>query len=203
MSTLSDAKREIREVVENWAVWRDAGDWNRFATVWHDDGYMTATWFQGPAKEFIEVSRKGFESGVNILHLLGGFSTDVLGDRAIAQTKMTILQRGIVEGVEVDVSCIGRFYDFFERRDGEWRIVRRQPIYEKDFMIPVAPAKYIPLDAELLCRFPPGYRHLAYLQTRAGFDIKPGLPGLTGEAVEELYAQGAAWLGGSTSAWAN
>ncbi|WP_327181486.1 nuclear transport factor 2 family protein [Streptomyces sp. NBC_01334] len=203
MSTLSDAKREIREVVENWAVWRDAGDWNRFATVWHDDGYMTATWFQGPAKEFIEVSRKGFESGVNILHLLGGFSTDVLGDRAIAQTKMTILQRGIVEGVEVDVSCVGRFYDFFERRDGEWRIVRRQPIYEKDFMIPVAPAEYVPLDAELLHRFPQGYRHLAYLQTRAGFEIKPGLPGLTGEAVEELYAQGTAWLGGSTSAWAH
>jgi len=24
----------IRELIERWAVWRDAGDWERFATVW-------------------------------------------------------------------------------------------------------------------------------------------------------------------------
>ena len=27
----------IAEVVQNWAVWRDAGDWARFSTVWHPD----------------------------------------------------------------------------------------------------------------------------------------------------------------------
>ena len=45
---MTEDARAIKEVVENWALWRDAGDWERFATVWHDDGYMTATWFQGP-----------------------------------------------------------------------------------------------------------------------------------------------------------
>ena len=39
----------IRELIENWAVWRDAGDWDRFATVWHDDGWMMTTWFKAPA----------------------------------------------------------------------------------------------------------------------------------------------------------
>ena len=58
----------IREVVENWAVWRDAGDWERFRGVWHTDGRMMATWFQGPAERFIEVSRDGWNKGVNILH---------------------------------------------------------------------------------------------------------------------------------------
>ena len=48
-------KWAIREMVENWVLWRDAGDWDRFATVWHPDGWMTATWFQGPAQKFIEV----------------------------------------------------------------------------------------------------------------------------------------------------
>ncbi len=33
----------IHQVVENWALWRDAGDWERFRTVWHEDGWMTAT----------------------------------------------------------------------------------------------------------------------------------------------------------------
>ena len=99
---------EIRDLVENWALWRDAGDWARFRTVWHDDGVMNATWFQGGFEEFIRVSREGFDRGVRILHFLGGTALEVVGDRAIAQTKMTISQRGPVEGVECDVVCTGR-----------------------------------------------------------------------------------------------
>lgn len=194
---------EIRQVVENWVLWRDAGDWERFASVWHDDGYMSSTWFQGPADEFIAVSRKGFESGVSVLHFLGGTTVDVAGPRAIAQTKMTISQRDAVHGVDVDVVCTGRFYDFLERRDGQWKFVRRQPIYEKDRLDPVDPAATLRLDKALLASFPVGYRHLAYLQTVNGFDIKrggPGLPGLRGDVVENLYAEGWAWLDGSPTA---
>jgi hypothetical protein len=187
----------IREVVENWVVWRDAADWERFATVWHADGWMTATWFQGPATEFIEVSRKGFEAGVNILHQLGGFSCEVAGARAVAQTKMTIHQRASVEGVVCDVVCWGRFYDFFEKREGRWAIVRRQPTYEKDRLDPVDPSARLELEPQLLGSFPEGYRHLAYLQTKAGFTVKQGLPGLRGPAVEKLYQEGAAWLNGA------
>ena len=194
---MNDDALAIRQLVENWALWRDAGDWTRFATVWHDDGWMTATWFQGPATTFIQVSREGFERGVSILHFLGGFTCDVAGDRAIAQTKMMINQRATVDGVLVDVVCTGRFYDFLERRDGRWGIVRRQPIYEKDRLDPVDPAATLALDADLLARFPEGYRHLAYLQSKVGFTVKQGLPGLRGEAVQRLYAEGAAWLAGS------
>lgn len=193
-------KLQIREVVENWAVFRDSGDWARFATVWHPDGWMTATLFQGPAAEFIEVSRQGFEAGVNILHQLGGWSCEIVGSRAVSQTKMTIHQRAPVDGVLCDVVCWGRFYDFFEKREGRWAIVRRQPIYEKDRLDPVDPVARPLLDLGLLATFPEGYRHLAYLQTKAGFKVKQGLPGLRGPAVEKLYAEGAAWLAGSASA---
>src|ERR1700741_3906752 len=119
---MTEDRALIRDLVENWAIWRDAGDWERFSTVWHDDGFMMATWFQGPARDFIRVSRLGFESGVSILHFLGGTSIDLAenGGRAVAQTKMTISQRGDVHGVECDVVCTGRFYDFLEKRDGAW-----------------------------------------------------------------------------------
>jgi len=139
----------IVETVHNWALWRDAGDWERFRTVWHEDGWMTATWFQGPAEKFIEVSKAGFEKGVSILHFLGGTSVELNGERAIAQTKMTISQRASVDGVMVDVVCTGRFYDFFARRRNKWAIVRRQPIYEKDRMDPLDPAARLSLDAKL------------------------------------------------------
>jgi hypothetical protein len=186
----------IREVIENWVVWRDAGDWERFRTVWHDDGVMMATWFQGPAAEFIRVSREGFERGVSILHFLGGHSVDLAGERAISQTKMTISQRAEVHGVRVDVVCTGRFYDLMERRDGRWGVVLRQPIYEKDRMDPVDPSAKLVLDAALLAQFPEGYRHLAYLQTGIGYPVKRDMPGLKGPEVEALYARGARWLAG-------
>ncbi len=184
----------IREVVENWALWRDAGDWQRFATVWHPDARMMATWFQGPATEFIEVSRQGFDRGVRILHFLGGTSVDIAGTRAIAQTKMTISQRAEVDGLNCDVLCTGRFYDFFEQRNDSWKIVLRQPIYEKDRLDPLDPSARLELDQQLLMQFPEGYRHLAYAQTRLGFKVKRDMPQLTGPEVERLYADGAAWL---------
>ena len=198
-----DDRLAIIETVNNWALWRDAGDWERFRTVWHDDGWMTATWFQGPAEKFIEVSKAGFDKGVSILHFLGGSSVDVKGERAIAQTKMTISQRAPVDGVPVDVVCTGRFFDFFEKRKGKWAIVRRQPIYEKDRMDPLDPAAKLSLDQELLARFPEGYRHLAYLQTRIGYTIKLDLPQLKGPVVESLYVHGRAWLDGAPSAFAS
>ncbi len=187
---------EIRSLIENWAIWRDSADWERFRTVWHNDGRMMATWFQGTPDEFIKVSIEGMERGVRILHFLGGSSVEVAQSRAISQTKMTISQRATVSGVVCDVVCTGRFYDFLEKRDGRWGIVLRQPIYEKDRLDPVNPAEVPVLDSAILQSFPEGYRHLAYLQSEIGYKVKSDMPGLFGPEVERLYAQGRAWLKG-------
>ena len=196
METALLERTRIREVIENWVLWRDSGDWERFRTVWHPEARMMATWFQGSAERFIEVSREGWNKGVSILHFLGGSSIDVVATRAIAQTKMTISQRAEVDGIACDVLCTGRFYDFFEKRDERWAIVLRQPIYEKDRIDPIDPGTALKLDAALLVEFPEGYRHLAYAQTRIGFTIKRDMPMLKGAEVERLYADGASWLAG-------
>ena len=189
-------KLAIRELIENWAIWRDAGDWERFETVWHEDGVMMATWFQGPAKEFIRVTREGWAKGVSILHFLGGSSIELCGNRSVAQTKMTISQRGTVQGVLCDVVCTGRFHDFLEKRAGKWGMVLRQPIYEKDRIDPVDPAARLELDQAALAKLPSGYRHLAHIQLGIGYKVKMDMPQLTGPEVEALYARAAAWLEG-------
>lgn len=191
----------LRELIENWAIWRDAGMWERFRAVWADDGRMMATWTQGTADEFIAMNREGWAKGVSILHFLGGFTADVAGDRAVTQTKMTISQRAEVYGVLVDVVCTGRFHDFLSRTAEGWKMRLRQPIYEKDRMDPVDPAASVVLDAEVLARFPEGYRHLAYLQSAIGYPVKDDMPGLRGPRVEALYAAGAAWLAGDALEW--
>jgi hypothetical protein len=186
----------IKEVVENWAVFRDSGDWERFRSVWHEEGVMMATWFQGPFEDFIRVNKEGWDKGVSILHLLGGTSVEIAGTRAIAQTKMTISQRAPVHDLMVDVLCTGRFYDFFEKRNDRWAIVLRRLFYEKDRMDPVDPSKTIQLDPEILAQFPEGYRHLAYLQSGLGFKVKTDMPGLKGPDADALYALGKKWLAG-------
>jgi len=186
----------IRDLIENWAMWRDAGRWDDFRKLWHADGVMMATWFQGGVDDFIKVSQQGFARGARTSHFQGGMSIDLTGRRAIAQTKMQIAQRGPVEGVVCDVVCAGRFYDFLEKRRGRWGLVLRQPIYERDRMSPVDPAAKVKLDKKLLARFPEGYRHLAYLQTRNGQTVKLAMPGAIGPELEALYRRGEAWLKG-------
>ena len=193
---MDDDKRVIRELVENWAVWRDARLWDQFRTVWHADGRMMATWFQGSYEEFIKANQEGWARGVRILHFLGGSVIDIARPRAVAQTKMMISQRAPVDGVVCDVVCIGQFYDFFERRDNRWGLVLRRLAYEKDRLDPVDPSAKLALDRDLLKQFPEGYRHLAYLQTKIGYRVRTDMPGLEGPDLDALYAQGARWLEG-------
>ena len=195
---LAAERQAIREVIENWVLWRDAGDWERFATVWHDDGWMTATWFQGPARDFIAVSKQGFERGVNILHFLGGFTCDIAGDpRHLAdeddhqparrggrraggrRLHRPLLRLPREARRAAGASCAA---SRSTRRTGWIRSIRRARLT---------------LDPARLASFPEGYRHLGYLQSKVGFTVKNGLPGLRGPAVEKLYAEGAAWLAGS------
>ena len=191
-------RQAIRELVENWVIWRDSGDFVRFRSLWAEEGIMMATWTQGTADQFIQMTKDGLQRGVSILHFLGGNSAEISGNRAISQTKMTISQRARIDDHLVDVVCTGRFYDFLEKRDGKWLLVLRQPIYEKDRMdvIDPDPAKPLLLDHALLSQFPEGYKHLAYLQTRVGYTVKKDMPGLWGPEVEALYARGKSWLSG-------
>ena len=195
-------KLAIAEVVNNWAIWRDAGDWERFRTVWHADGWMTATWFQGPAEKFIEVSRAGFEKGVSILHFLGGTSVEVKGDRG--------------DRADEDDDQPARR----RRRRGRRRRVHRpllrflrearRPLGDRATPADLREGPDGPGEPERearrstrrsSARFPEGYRHLAYLQTKLGFTIKLDLPQLKGPVVEQLYAHGRAWLDGAPSAF--
>ena len=187
---------EIQRVVDDWVVFRDAGLFDRLLTLWHDDGRMMTTWSQVSAADFVRMSREGFTRGIKVHHAQGGCHVDIVGERAIAQTKVKIAQRGDIDGIACDAVCSGRFYDFFARRNGAWKIVLRHPIYEIDRIDTIEPNAPLRLDPALLAQFPEGYRHLAYLQVKLGMTVKRDMPGLIGPEVDALYAKGAAWLSG-------
>ena len=192
----------IREIVDDWTILRDARDWERWLKLYHEGGAMVTTWGgRTTPQQFAEKAETGYARGDRMLHSNGGTSVELAGDRALSQSKMRIMQVGPIEGVACEVTCIGRNYDFFERRDGRWGLVLRQPIYERDMVFVADPATTTHLQREKLERFPEGYARLAYLQDELGYAIKPDMPVLEGAELEALYAQGREWLAGGELTW--
>jgi hypothetical protein len=191
---------EIRRLIDHWVLWRDAGEWQRFATLFHSDARMYATWFQASATDFIAQTRAAFEKGSVVYHALGASSVDIVGSRAIAQTKMEIIQRAVLDGVQVEVSCRGRFWDAIEKRNDRWGMLHRRVIYELDRMVPVDSSVTLKLDADLLAAYPYGYQHLAYLQVKLGMKVYRNLPGTRGPEVAALQERGRRWLAGADAA---
>jgi hypothetical protein len=192
----------IRQLIDDWIIWRDQRRWDKVAALWHEDGVMMTTWggTATPA-EFARAAEAGFKAGDRMLHSNGGTTVEIAGSRAVAQTKMRIMQRGPVDGVLCDITCLGRDYDFLEKRGGRWGFVLRQPIYERDSIVPVNPWEPVRLDQGRLAAFPEGYARLAYVQQTGGYDIVDRMPVLEGAQVQALYASGAAWLRGEGLCW--
>ena len=189
---------QIRDLIERWAVYRDALLWDKFRTIWHPDGVMAATWTIGPFEDFIKITDEGVKHGLNILHILGGSAIEVNGTRATAMTKFMILQRAVVDGVLCDVTCYARHYDLWEKRDEKWGLVYRETIADKDRIDPVNNTETVALDESILDQFPIEYRHLAYLQTKVGYDVNKDCPRMSGgKSLEALYQRGADWLRGT------
>ena len=189
----------ITQVVQDWGISRDAGRWDKLRSFYTADAIMYTTWFVGPAAEFVERSKEAAKKGARGQHFIGAASIDIKGNKAIAETRIILLLRAMLEGVEVDVTCYARFYDRFIKQGNEWRIQKRMGVYEKDRMDVLDPGVTLKLDQDKLGKHPEGYRHLAYLQSYGGASITPDLPTPNSAALARMYAEGTAWLGAAAS----
>ncbi|KIW04198.1 pep2-like protein [Verruconis gallopava] len=197
----------LRELAEGWPCYRDACEWDNFASIFHDDAHVYTTWSgRVHFHDFIEASKAGIDKGAFIMHRCHGLTTDINpeGTRAVTKMKATITQRFVLDGAELDVECDCRFCFFFEKADGRWgaRFVRHW--YEKDKLIPCNPAKIPNVDEEKLKTYPDGYKFLAYFQEAImGAKVLPDMPGHrrhagtpNGDKHDLLYLQAKEWLEG-------
>ena len=192
---LSLDRHEIAAAIADWALCRDTGRFDRLRSLYAPGATMQTTWFDGSAQEFIDQSVASFSGNVRAQHFIGVSTIDVKGDRATAETRVVLLIRAPLDTAMVDVTCYGRFYDFFVRLDDVWRIHKRIPVYEKDRIDAVDPAVTLKLDRDLLEKFAEGYRHLAYVQAQGGATMPQGLIEPKSEGERRLYEDGARWLG--------
>jgi len=187
----------VAALIQNWGRWRDTQAWAELAGAFAADAWMKTTWFDGPAQAFVAASRQLAVGGASVQHSFGASDVAIEGARALANTRVELLIRGRLHGVEVDVHCWGRFIDRLVRDEGgRWRIQLRVPVYEKDRLQPVLPGTPLALDPALLDALPPHYRFTAYMQSQSGAQINQDLPPANSEGYRALEAANRAWLEG-------
>ncbi|AWZ00301.1 SnoaL-like domain protein [Rhodobiaceae bacterium] len=192
--TVYQDRSDVSQLMYKWAFYRDHGMWDELRTTFHAEGTIQVTWFTGEFSEFVDASIKMAEGGAVSVHQIKPSIVDVVGDRAIAITPASITARAN-PGVELDLSSEAYFFDFVERREGEWKILRRICVYQKDRMDSVLPSLRFWLmswfvDTET---YDPAYKFLGGALAMQGYAIGPQIVDNTNES-RALYAEGQAWL---------
>jgi hypothetical protein len=183
------------ELIQSWGLYRDQRRWDELLSTFHPDGEIAVSWFRGPFHEFVEHCRRGGPSK----HLVFAPLVRVAGNRALAETSITILVRQAIEGLAVDMTSRARFLDRLERRDGEWRILERAAIYEQDRLDPVEPSETFTriMQSASASKYPEPYRYMAVRLAAAGRPLAEPVHHDGSPATQELYARYETWLSGS------
>jgi hypothetical protein len=156
---------------------------------------MQTTWMDGPASDFVDVCQSMSAGPTRAQHYIGVPIVQMNGSRALAQTRITILVRAQLDGIEVDATCYGWFIDRMVKLDGKWLIQSRAPIYEKDTLVAVDPGVTLKLDTDGLAGYPAHYKHMAYMQAIVGAPINLDLPMPGSKEQEQMMRECDVWLG--------
>lgn len=192
--TVQEDRSDISQLVYRWGFYRDHSMWDELRGTFHPEGEIQVTWFTGKFSEFVDASIDMAAGGVDSVHLMKPSIVDVVEDRAISITSASITARANAS-VELDLTSHAYFFDFVERRDGEWKILRRICVYQKDRMDSVLPSIrfwfmswFIDTD-----KFDPAYKFLGAGMEMGGYTVSPQVVDKT-DASRALYQDGQDWL---------
>ncbi|MCZ4291724.1 nuclear transport factor 2 family protein [Hoeflea alexandrii] len=188
---------EISQLIQSWGFFRDQGRWAELARTFVPGGTISVTWFTGVIDDFVAASQKQYKAvSPRTKHLIGVPVAKVLGVRAIAETNIQILGRFEASDVTVDVTSYARFADRLIRTKDGWRIARRDAVYEKDRMDPVAPGTaFDRFMAETdFSAIPEPYRYLGYRLITSGRTLHSGIICDGSAEADRLLADADLWL---------
>lgn len=109
-------------------------------------------------------------SDVRTKHLIGTpiVTFNAGATKAIVETNAMI----IADNVALNLGCIGhnRFYDMAEKRDGVWKLLHRQSIYDMSSF--TFPPGIVEIDQTTVTKYPREYAALGYLLEKSGFPVQ-------------------------------
>jgi hypothetical protein len=189
MQTVLEDRQSIADLMTGW-IHRDLAEWDKLRDLFHPDGTIEISWFEGLASDFVEGSRRMGQSDIQIKHFIAAPLVTFNGNKAIAETNAVV----IGENVRLDLGCSAhaRFYDRVEKRGGIWKIAKRQGIY--DFAYFNFPQGMVEIDRGLVKKYPREYAALAYCLEKSGFPVKRVFATKGSDLEKTMKAKSQAWL---------
>lgn len=189
MQSYLEDRQQITDLINGW-IHRDLGQWDQLRALFHPDGEIEVTWFEGKASDFIDGSIRMGASKLSTKHLIGTPVVTFNGNKAIVETNAVI----VADNAALGLGCSNhnRFYDLAEKRDGVWRLLKRQSVYDMgSFTFPDGPVE---IDRAVLANYPRGYAPLAYLLEQSGFPVQRVFATRGSELEQQMRAEAQAWL---------
>jgi hypothetical protein len=187
-------RQQLNDLMNGW-MHRDLGEWDQLRELFHSDGTIEITWFEGLGSDFVNGSMRMGASDLRTKHLIGSpaVTFNEAGDKAILETNAII----VAENVKLNIGCEchNRFYDLAEKRDGVWKLFHRQSIYDiGTFTFPLGP---VAIDQAVVVKYPREYAALAYLLELSGFHLGRVFATRGSELELKMKADAKRWLSAS------
>ncbi|KPC52005.1 nuclear transport factor 2 family protein [Amantichitinum ursilacus] len=191
MQNRLEDRQQLNDLINGW-MHRDLGQWDQLRNLFHPDGTIEITWFEGLASDFVTGSMRMGASDLRTKHLIATptvtFNAD--GTKAILETNAMIVGENIK--LNLGCECHNRFYDLAEKRDGVWKLFHRQSIYDMGtFTFPLGP---VAIDAAIVGKYPREYATLAYLLEQSGFPLQRVFATRGSQLEADMKAAAQRWL---------
>ncbi|MCP3727570.1 nuclear transport factor 2 family protein [Paraburkholderia sp. CNPSo 3272] len=189
MTMYTEDRWQITDLMTGW-IHRDLGEWDKLRELFHPDGEIEVTWFEGLAADFIEGSRRMGGSALKTKHLIGTPIVTFHGERAVVETNAVI----VADNAALNLGCAvhNRFFDKVERRDGVWKLVKRQSIYDMGSF--TFPNGIVEIEQAVVAKYPREYAALAYLLEKSGFPVGRVFATRGSENEKSMKAEARQWL---------
>lgn len=188
----------IADLIQMERLYRDQQQWENLREAYHPDAYICIGWFRGSRDEYVESSRQleSRKPGWHLTHITSPTQVHLHRERALAETNTLIIRRSPLHDVLIDATIYCRLVSRVERRQGTWRILTLDAVYEKDTIVPVYPEERPLLDRAELARAPGAYQFTSYNLRRLGYHVDPQQLCSTTEPerVASFYEEAYAWL---------
>ena len=191
MQTTASDRQQLNDLMNGW-IHRDLGEWAQLRNLFHPDGTIEITWFEGLAGDFVNGSMRMGASDLRTKHLIASprVTFNVAGNKALLETNAII----IAENVKLKLGCEShnRFYDLAEKRDGDWKLFHRQSIYDMGTF--TFPQGIVEIDPATVAKYPREYAALAYLLEKSGSPLGREFATRGSKLEADMKAAGQHWL---------
>lgn len=191
MQTTASDRQQLNDLMNGW-IHRDLGEWAQLRNLFHPDGTIEITWFEGLTSDFVNGSMRMGASDLRTKHLIASprVTFNAAGNKALLETNAII----IAENVKLNLGCEShnRFYDLAEKRDGDWKLFHRQSIYDMGTF--TFPQGIVEIDPATVAKYPREYAALAYLLEKSGFPLGREFATRGSKLEADMKAAGQHWL---------